>query len=495
MTPVLLLPRICLLLEYLEPRETLTGKPTSRFFSGFIDDLESHSESGIPRSPDAVLLSKLSGDQAFFVVERVAYRTYALCKLRPLVDVANLGAAATVSAARSEESTVRAKYGGSQPGGQWWNTASPDGNIAQLERAAKRGKTEETDDIKLAMKRPAYMSQDKKTNPCFDPIGTTKIGGSSVENIQAELDVSQGSLASTHVAVTDCAKLDPQQALDTIRTQYLEALYISKTSLAYFAKGPLSRARAAAKSWTGSVAAMEKLITFLQESVLPLSLSDRKYRETLSGIVQGLPGSNNSDDDADAAKCIPVSLKKRKSKRVKPGKNGLFASEEHYIDRWWSMKDSELDASTSPLATMEDITTRKIAKLRTRETKLQLILVLEIQALQTMAIRQAVDADHGEEIAAPREAVSASRRTTKTQKVPDLKLMLELLLDRLCIWQSVTNEDEHESSSARPAFKQGPWPIGKGSDLTKVVSSEEDRAGESQSGSLRDFCVEVIVPL
>lgn len=202
---------------------------------------------------------------------------------------------------------------------------------------------------------------------------------------------------------------------------------------------------------------------FLRSSILSLNVMDKKYRDCLPNVVQSLSPGDVSDDQIDGK----TSQKPRKKKRKTfgPGKNGLFTQEERYIARWWRANHDDFTA-TSIEETRDQLIRRRISSLRTRETKLQIILILEFLALE-MAITK------GEGTTADPKDEGKNSKKGKGKKKQDLDLMLELLADRLCIWQSVNNE---------AASGGGP---GKTSGSTQV-SNQDD---------LRDFCAEVIVPL
>ena len=77
----------------------------------------------------------------------------------------------------------------------------------------------------------------------------------------------------------------PQGSLEQLHSQYLETLYMSRTSLAFYAKGPLSRARAKAKQSNGGFS-LEELKSFYQCCVLPLKKMDTKYKTTIQEIIK-----------------------------------------------------------------------------------------------------------------------------------------------------------------------------------------------------------------
>src|SRR5690349_15890371 len=97
---------------------------------------------------------------------------------------------------------------------------------------------------------------------------------------------------------------------------------------------------------------MNDHVTFLESLVLSTTLLDKKYREGVPGCVSLFDIHGNSDDDGNG---VPPKTKKRKStKKVKPGKNGLYPTEDVLIRRWWASHDDEAD-SGAPGASKEEL--------------------------------------------------------------------------------------------------------------------------------------------
>ena len=73
------------------------------------------------------------------------------------------------------------------------------------------------------------------------------------------------------------------EILDQVWRQYFDTLYLAKTSLAYFSKSTLSRARATFHDVevTMSRNRFDQLDEFLRKMVLPLDRVDTKYRKSL----------------------------------------------------------------------------------------------------------------------------------------------------------------------------------------------------------------------
>jgi hypothetical protein len=172
---------------------------------------------------------------------------------------------------------------------------------------------------------------------------------------------------------------------------------------------------------------------------------DIKYRNSVPEIVRNLVL-----DTVDP----PVRSKRRRRKK-KLGKNGLYDDENEYISRWWRSR-TVVDPQTGKQDTMDGELRRSAADLRIRETQLQILLILE-----TLAV----------ELTMPKIAEPAQSRRKKDQ---DLGTLLELLFDRLCIWHAVSLDDICEN--------------GKESDRAETVGKEND------NDKLKEFWMEVILP-
>ncbi|KAK4697471.1 DNA replication regulator SLD3, partial [Lecanoromycetidae sp. Uapishka_2] len=261
-----------------------------------------------------------------------------------------------------------------------------------------------------------------------------------------------------------------------IRSQYQEALYASKASLAYFAKGPLSRARAAFHSYDDAGHSQSQLAQFLRTSILALPTMDIKYRETLPGLLKGLPFRTLSDDEGEHV--IAATGKNiRKSKKMKIGKNGLYSGEELNVARWWLSRDTVLMACDTAEA-QEEGTRVVLLEQRAKETQMQIILVLETLALEVSDRAVSLERDPPQHFAQPDEV--SQKKIKKTKKQQDLVTLLDLLADRLSIWQSMSvDEGNTANKEKRPTSQAGA------------------KATDAGSGSdqLRQFCIDVILPL
>jgi DNA replication regulator SLD3 len=203
-------------------------------------------------------------------------------------------------------------------------------------------------------------------------------------------------------------------------------------------------------------------------------------------IKDGLPTLLSTlmpEGSAEDGSKTPVKVKKLKSKKLKPGKNGLYPAEDTYICRWWGSRDTDGDKD-APGGSREDVLRKRVAQLRIREVQLQMIVILETLALQSLVTSPT---DQSGELPSIGQIDGASDGKTticsKLKKPLDLAGLIEVNIDRLCIWQSLAAEDGRATSTLKEASNIGPKSSG--------LSTTHDHAADI----LREFCIEVIVPL
>lgn len=203
---------------------------------------------------------------------------------------------------------------------------------------------------------------------------------------------------------------------------------------------------------------------------------DTKYRETLPSLIKDLPFATFSGDEG-ASIVAAIGKRPRKYKKSKVGKNGLYAGEEVSIVRWWLGTDKSSIASESA-DLREDAIKTILLEQRVRETQLQVILILEILALEANATDSPA---HHAPLGAPLEEGEDPQRKPKKPKRPqDLDTLLDLLVDRLCIWQSMsTLETKRTNAIDTPSSEDGP----------------KSQSRIARNDHLRQFCVDVVLPL
>ncbi|OAA69562.1 DNA replication regulator Sld3 [Cordyceps fumosorosea ARSEF 2679] len=277
------------------------------------------------------------------------------------------------------------------------------------------------------------------------------------------LPSSQVCAHTTHDDHQDTAT----KIFEHVRAQYFEALYKSMGSLAYFAKGPLSRARSTFHLDLEANLDMTELIDFLKGLILTTVQIDKKYHETAPKIISELSTAvENSDENRS---------RRRKSKKMTLSKNGLYPHEDDRIRKWWNANKPDEEQLTSAATQIKS----RLSVLRTRETQLQMILIMEILALEPL--KAADDAAENSLPLLPGEAASQAHRSPaaahiKKRNKHNLPVLIDVHADRLTIWQSTAADEQQlgEDSQANDL---------KGSQVLKPSSEP-----------LKDFCTDVIVP-
>jgi DNA replication regulator SLD3 len=262
---------------------------------------------------------------------------------------------------------------------------------------------------------------------------------------------------------------DRSEALtpESLIQQYLETLYLSRTSLAFYSKGPLSRARAQARDPKAALE-FEALRGYYLGMILQAKKLDLKYKESISSLIRSLPSQGPQQE-------VEQKGKKRAAKKNKLGKTGLYTTEDDFVSRWWRSREVR-----TPLATTSgdiDADLRKsITDLRNRETSMQLLLILEVLNLDQV-IAKAADANSL--FAEPRVKVEDAGteivdKAKKPERKRDLATELDAAAEKLSIWHTVALEDILSSPE-------------------KVREDSADPNGRPKD-KLRDFCRDVIIP-
>lgn len=247
----------------------------------------------------------------------------------------------------------------------------------------------------------------------------------------------------------------------------------SQGSLAYFAKGPLSRARAAFHLDCDSNLDMNELVDFLKSLILTTIQIDKKYRDSVPGIIAKMKTHIADSGDEQGAKS-----KKRQSKKTKLGKDALYPNEDDHIRRWWNARKPQLRDDDDTTTEKPQETKLQISRLRSRETQLQMIIILEILALEPL---RSAGADGSQLPGFPKDDATsdaAQEASTKKRNKHNFPVLLDVQADRLSIWQSTSLDEIKIMDDAQSG----------GLDVTQ-------KSGGSHSDPLKDFCVEIIVPL
>ncbi|KFY77922.1 hypothetical protein V498_09215 [Pseudogymnoascus sp. VKM F-4517 (FW-2822)] len=456
--PIALLSRSDFPLSCLDrSRPAASALPDSRLYESHVKILELEQRMG---STPVVLIAQLDDNKALYAVEYESKGLYVLFKLGSWVDLGKLCSVAVVSMPYTKSHKHVSPQGAAARGASANNAFAPPESdkynkkkrlaIEAIQSMVKRPSTSQSLNIELA--------ESTEAPSMVLPPETTQ-------------NAQPGPVASVQ-PLEDAALEQPraEDILDGVRSQYLDTLYLSKVSTAYFAKGPLSRARAAFHLDLDSTLHMKDLTQFLDSLVLPTNILEKKYKDGLQEFVSALDPGMESDLDADT-KTRP---RKRKSKKVKLGKNGLYNTEDTFIKSWWENHDADAEV---PGTAREDTTRSRISKLRVREILLQIILILETLALQKLCPPS--DPDDALPLPAVTEATSGDKTVRNKAKKPrDLPALVAVHLDRLSIWSLSAGEGTSTS-------KQG---------TTSNASNLTTSGGSDATDILRNFCLEVVVP-
>lgn len=450
LTPLRLISRSQLPLSFLDSRSDAgSAFPSTRLFTGRIELLDNGSDS----SQSRVLIVNITGQAALWAVEAVGQCTFALCKLGDWVTVEHFDKQAV------RHDTLLRHAAQSRPQvvpDTWW------GSVAVKRKSDVLG-TQTSGHVKRlklsVLKQSGSDGQLKHVKGVATAVGTEK--HSMTPAIQEHVE----SIIEEQVHIPSA-----EEVLDTLVRQYLEALYTTRASLAFFAKAPLSRARAAF-STSNQDHTTSDLAVFLRSMIMKIDQMGKKYREILPEMIKQLPAVSVSDDETNR----PTKKKSRKVKKPKLGKSGVYGFEHEFIRRWWFGAASHVQ-TVDPSEPAEKRLKRQLAELQTRETLAQIILILEVLALETSiekSIRTAPDDPQTIEDAVITRPVLV--RTT-SKKPQDLQTLLELLMDKLSIWQSVDTASDFGLEDQDKKDKES-------------TAKPIDRNG------LATFCTEVVVPL
>ncbi|TVY85370.1 hypothetical protein LSUE1_G000294 [Lachnellula suecica] len=446
--PVILLPRAHLPLASLDLTPSSNALPQSRLFEAHVKILELEERMG---SQPKVLIARLDDGRTLYAVEREDRGLYVLCRLGSWVNIQQLKEAAVVSREEMAKGFEN-KESVHQPGVPTPLVKSESNKYSKKKRLAIEA-------IQSMVKRPS-------TGLLTDTQPVTAEAEAEIPSQPEEAIVGAPN-------IDDYSTPTATELFDNVRTQYLEALYLSKASLAYFAKGPLSRARTAFHLDYDSTLDMNDHIAFLESLIMSTHLIDKKYRDGVPECVSLIDIQDDSADEANEANSKP---KKRKSnKKMKPGKSGLYPTEDALIRRWWSSHDDEAESGAPGTSKDETVKTR-ISQLRIRETQLQMVVILEVLALQPLATGSD-DAGDGLPSALPKsDTVEGKDKHAKSKKPDHLTMLIDVHIDRLCIWQSIQLESMKAPSGDTQNASGATGSLGNGDSI------------------LRDFCVEVIAP-
>ncbi|KAF5583661.1 dna replication regulator sld3 [Fusarium pseudoanthophilum] len=471
--PLMVLPRERLPLSCIDFHATNVDLASYRFFESHIKILDLESRMG---SGPAVLLARKEASRAVYALERQPNGVYVVCRLGPWVDLEALADDASAVCRERLRPTARtesqSQYGPSV-------IATPHIHKEEkIKRAAieaiqtlvrKRPRSQSVSTLAESVKieaapEAATTAESKLPSPTFRPEELAQTPSEQ----QAQASRPTTAISTSGIIEEPSQQPTTESLFETLRTQYFEMLYKSMGSLAYFAKGPLSRARSAFHLDLEANLDIEDLIEFLKGLVLTTVQIDKKYRETVPALIAQMKTVVDSSDEGPK--------RKRRAKKMKIGKDGLYPHEETHIRKWWAtnkpeLKEDETNVSTQQIRSLTSM-------LRTRETQLQMIIILEILALTPR--NPADGAEDGQLPLLPGAAESQGDSvvpSTKKRSKHNLPVLVDVHADRLTIWQSTASDEQL---------------LLEDSQITQAPDGQSRQKASSEP--LKDFCVDIIVP-
>lgn len=393
-----------------------------------------------------MLLAEEQAEKRLYAIERTGRRKYVLCRLGAWVMRQDVERQPSHDVLQPGPQAKRQTLERHEIGQPWWTRAAADTTHCSLLRQSNE----------RAVPKLSLL-------PTRQNISSVK--DAKVQD-KSQLTNEANDLPGLHNG--PALTLTADEHFQELAKQYLEALYIFKTSLAYFTKGPLSRIRAAFVNPEAPDLPIEELVLFLRNAILTSAVTDKKYREGISGVVKELAVTTLASSDP------PAKAKKRKWK-FKRDKQGMFSHERDYIEQWWTTEETN-GANFNSAEGPDVILQRRTPGLRSRETYLQIVLALEVLALEASLslLQQAPTHEQSDaEESQHRESQGWGKNDKKStaRKSQDLPALLETLIDKLCIW--------HSLSAHSPAQKSN-------GALGKTDTDDNDE--------LRSFCIEVVIP-
>lgn len=451
----MLLPRECLSLSALDLSTPSGEYPTGpgRFFESHIRILDLD---GRLRQAPSVLLARSDLTRNVYAIERHQLGLYVVCKLGSWTSIEKLSKLA------------EACYAPRCAPGPKSETTEADAPVithqSHKENKKKRQAIEELQS--MVRKRQKSVAPDSQQTASRAPTKSQFPG----QDADTDTPIPQGSQAGPIDPNAD-VQTSAEDIFQNIRSQYFEALYHSKGSLAYFAKGPLSKARAAFHFDCDANLDIKDLLAFLKSIVVAVPQIDKKYKETVPKLINEMKLLADSSEEGRKPK-------RRKSKKMRLGKDGLWTGEIEQVKKWWVVNKPEVREEDDAPINPEEVKYH-ILCLRTRETQLQMIILLELLALEAMGPIHDTQDSLLPGMAVenlPKETVEAF---PKKKNKHDYLALLNLHADRMSIWQS-TILDEMKMIAAEAQAKSGQQP---------------HKSGRAESDPSRDFCIDIIVPL
>src|SRR5271155_2451374 len=223
---------------------------------------------------DPIMIAKVEGEKNMVVVERVGEHVYSMCMLKKDLKVKDIRLVAKSAKETDISNLVRPRDESMQiDGEEWWrklavsNLISGEKKEVSIDFLIHGPESEQS--ASLPFNTDSRSSTDKMVD--VDPSSISEFS-----RHESEFSADSGYASS------------PQTTLPTtnsIKSQYLEALYSTKASLAYFAKSSLARARAEFQN-IDDLAEEDSLPICLENLILSDDDFNSKYENYLPSLAQ-----------------------------------------------------------------------------------------------------------------------------------------------------------------------------------------------------------------
>lgn len=455
--PVLLVRRSDLPLSSLDFQSSAKSLGQTRLFEADLKILELEEQLD---NQSLILVARHKDSKSLFALERESPGLYALFQIGSWVNLQQLLNVAVATKQDSSELSLLSETSFCQKLPQSNNFSVP--NISSKKRIAIQA-------LQSKLRRPSNFVESPSQHK-DEHLIESKIAPLSKNYLPHDYGQLESEPAPSNLA----------EISETIRTQYFEILYLSKASLAYFAKGPLSRARAMFLKSGQPNNGLSDHISFLESLILTISHLDKKYKFGIPLCISSIGNEckdTQNGEGKDATKRI-----KRTSRKMKRDKNGLYPGEDILIQKWCSTQEDDLEISVSELST-EQLIRIRTTQLRTRETQLQILLILEVLALRPLDVTYDHGANPGNKLLTTSNSSTTNYREVgikNLKKKGSLPLLIDIHVDRLCIWQSVAIGSPESISTV--------------SHHTAAVNNLSEIQVKYDENALKDFSTDVIVP-
>ncbi|KAF3229942.1 hypothetical protein TWF192_001454 [Orbilia oligospora] len=334
------------------PRDSIgldwaNSKTNSRLFNADIPSLNAE---------NVILIAKYDNTRQLAAIQRVGHPRSGLYTLFRLSNHVNMGPVKTMAAHLKKEI------------GKWWKPAELDDDGAQSEPEEWWEDGNMDQSILVNALQGVHVTPGSRQLNLDKLLTVTK--SLAIAKNKPALKPKICPLPSGPAPPSNTDSV-PEFGLARLRQQYYSLLYTSKSSLQYFPKTSLSRARVLFPTNGESPVSRLDLLLCLENMVMSVEECDDKYRAGIRDVSNARRAQSGMADQ--------MTNDQLESTIVPP--NCLRDNEIKYVLKW--LKSLSDDDGPIRSLEQEEIHLQKCTtELRSRETELQVIVILEILAIK-----------------------------------------------------------------------------------------------------------------